>query len=177
MSGRRRHRRLRPSDAGHLEPEIAGAGPAALPARVPQMLAFLFLTAMITPAVAKAPDCGAYARSYADARTSPTPESLSVADGAMGGAIAGGAWEGPSGARRGAIAGGALSVLDSLGNYPAGWRALYDLAYRLCRNAQSPVTHRPNTLGDPAYRPSPSPAGQAIPPLPAPPDAPVRHDR
>lgn len=60
----------------------------------------------------------------------------------------------PKWSTQGALTGGALAVLDNLGSTPAGWRGLYDLAYRLCRNAQSPVTHRPSTLGDPSYRPA-----------------------
>ena len=118
------------------------------------------------PATAQPVDCDAYARSYADAHVSSDPTDLAVVDRAMRGAVAGGAWEGPSGARRGATAGGALAVLGSLGNHPAGWRGLYDLAYRLCRNQQSTVTHRPTTLGDPSYRASPSPLRQAVPPKP-----------
>ncbi|TYC58630.1 hypothetical protein FMN50_09285 [Rhodobacterales bacterium] len=119
-------------------------------------------------------DCETYARSYADAHVTGDPADLSVADGAMRGAVIGEAWQGPGGARRGAVAGGAVSVLDSLGNYPAGWRGLYDMAYRMCRNAQSPVSHRPSTLGDPSYRPSPQQHREIVPPLPAPPRSPIR---
>ncbi|GAA0771126.1 hypothetical protein E1180_12110 [Roseibium denhamense] len=98
-------------------------------------------------------DCAAYATAYANQHIDPDPTDLPMVDNAMRGAVAGGAWAGESGARRGAIAGGALSVLDDLGSYPAGWRGLYDMAYRLCRQEQSPVTHRPSTLGDPSHMP------------------------
>jgi len=118
-------------------------------------------------------DCASYARSYADAHVTSDPGDLSVADGGMRGAVVGGAWEGPSGARRGARAGAALSVLDSLGNYPSGWRGLYDMAYRLCRNSQSSVNHRPSTLGDPSYRPAQPSFGQLEPPAPPRPRAPL----
>lgn len=118
-------------------------------------------------------DCETYARSYADAHVTGDPSGLSVADGGMRGAVAGGAWAGPGGAARGAVAGGALSVLDSLGDYPDGWRSLYDMAYGLCRNAQSPVNHRPTTLGDPSYRPSSQQRQERIPPLPARPRPPI----
>ena len=111
-------------------------------------------------------DCETYARAYADAHVTGDPSDLSVVDGAMRGAVVGGGWRGPGGARRGAVAGGALSVLDSIGNYPGGWQGMYDLAYRLCRNGQSSVTHQPKTLGDPSYRPTPSPLQKTIPPLP-----------
>jgi len=117
-------------------------------------------------ALAQALDCDLYARNYADAHVAADPTDLHVVDRAMGGAVAGGAWRGPEGARRGAVAGGALGVLDTLGNYPAGWRGLYDLAYRLCRNSQSPVTHRPSTLGDPSHRPAPPRLRALEPPLP-----------
>lgn len=118
-------------------------------------------------------DCETYARSYADAHVTGDPSGLSVADGGMRGAVAGGAWAGPGGAARGAVVGGALSVLDSLGDYPAGWRSLYDMAYGLCRNAQSPVNHRPTTLGDPSYRPAPAQRREIVPPLPSQPRPPI----
>lgn len=111
-------------------------------------------------------DCESYARAYADAHTTGDPSDLTIVDGAMRGAVIGGGWRGPSGARRGALAGGALSVLDSIGNYPGGWQGMYDLAYRMCRNGQSGVTHRPKTLGDPTYRPRPSSPQELVPPLP-----------
>ncbi|MEM9635825.1 MAG: hypothetical protein AAGA50_31180 [Pseudomonadota bacterium] len=111
-------------------------------------------------------DCESYARAYADAHTTGDPSDLTIVDGAMRGAVIGGGWKGPGGARRGALAGGALSVLDSIGNYPGGWQGMYDLAYRMCRNDQSGVTHRPKTLGDPTYRPRPSSPQEIVPPLP-----------
>ncbi len=114
----------------------------------------LFAVCYAPPAFAQFTDCDAYAKAYADAHINPDQSDLPIVDGAMEGAVAGGAWRGPGGARRGALTGGALAVLDNLGSTPAGWRGLYDLAYRLCRNAQSPVTHRPSTLGDPSYRPA-----------------------
>jgi hypothetical protein len=117
-------------------------------------------------------DCDSYARAYADAHVSGDPTDLHIVDQAMEGAVAGGAWRGPRGARRGAVAGGALGVLDTLGNNPAGWRGLYDLAFRLCHNSQSPATHRPSTLGDPSYRPALPPRRAAEPPVPAFPVAP-----
>ncbi|MCV0428745.1 MAG: hypothetical protein K5905_25105 [Roseibium sp.] len=122
-------------------------------------------------------DCETYARAYADAHVSGDPSDLTVVDGAMRGAVIGGGWRGPNGVRRGAIAGGALSVLDTIGNYPGGWQGMYDLAYRLCRNGQSSVTHEPKTLGDPTYRSTPSPLRKSIPPLPVQRQAPVRQYR
>jgi len=127
------------------------------------------------PLIAQPLDCDAYARAYADAHRSGDPTDLYIVDRATQGAVAGGAWRGERGARRGAVAGGALGVLDTLGNNPAGWRGLYDIAYRLCRNNQSSVIHRPSTLGDPSHRPArphlhaPEPA---MPPLPAAPRRP-----
>ncbi|WP_269581798.1 hypothetical protein [Roseibium sp. Sym1] len=119
---------------------------------------------MCGPLQAQPVDCAGYARAYADAHVSGDPADLDIVDPAMRGAVVGGAWRGPSGARRGAVAGGVLGVFDSLGNDPAGWRGLYDLAYRLCRNKQSPANHRPSTLGDPSYRPAPSPYREPLAP-------------
>lgn len=119
-------------------------------------------------------DCDAYARSYANAHTSADTTDLPLVDGALEGAVAGGAWKGPDGARRGARAGAALSVLDTLGNYPAGWRGLYDLAFSLCRNQQSPIVHRPSTLGDPSYRPLQPAPGRVEPSRPAGPLEPMK---
>jgi hypothetical protein len=128
------------------------------------------------PVLAQAVDCDAYARAYANAHVSADDTDLGIADSAMEGAVAGGAWKGRSGARRGAVAGGALEVLDTLGNTPAGWRGLYDLAYRMCRNRYSPVTHRPLTLGDPSHRPA-VPQGRFLePPVPPAPLAPRKPD-
>lgn len=121
-------------------------------------------------------DCDLYARNYADAHVSGDPTDLNIVDQAMDGAVVGGAWRGASGARRGAVAGGALGVLDTLGNDPAGWRGLYDLAYRLCSNSQSPVTHRPSTLGDPSYRSAPRRPEALEPPRPSLPLAPQKPD-
>jgi hypothetical protein len=122
------------------------------------------------PLQAQPMDCDSYARAYADAHVSGDPADLDIVDPAMRGAVVGGAWRGPRGARRGAVAGGALGVFNTLGNDPAGWRGLYDLAYRQCRNKQSPANHRPSTLGDPSYRPaSPAyrePLAPAIPAAP-----------
>ncbi len=125
-------------------------------------------------------DCNAYARAYANAHTSPDPTDLELFERGARGAVAGGIWEGPSGAERGAAIGGALAVLDTLGNYPAGWHSLHDLAYRMCRNAQSGANHRPSTLGDPTYygrplrrqrdvAPALEPLPQYEPPAPPPP--------
>ena len=116
--------------------------------------------------LAPAADCNAYATAYANAHVSTDPTDLPLVDETMRGAVAGGAWEGASGARRGAVVGGALSVLDSIGNTPAGWRGFYDMAYRACRNANSPVNHLPTTLGDPSHNPSRSPLLRPVPPLP-----------
>jgi len=138
---------------------------------------FLFAPNAVAPAGAQIVDCDAYARSYADAHVSSGPSDLSVADAGMRGAVAGGAWEGPSGAARGAVAGGALSVLNSIGNYSGGWQGMYDLAYNTCINQQSPVNHRPTTLGDPNYHPSPSPLRREVPPFPASPRIPVMQSR
>ncbi|MEP3047909.1 MAG: hypothetical protein ABJL55_19225 [Roseibium sp.] len=118
------------------------------------------------PAAAQQQDCHAYATAYANSYVNPDPSDLAVVDNAMRGAVAGGAWQGPSGARRGAIVGGALSVLDDLGSYQGGWQGLYDMAYRQCRNSTSSVTRRPSTLGDPSYRSRPSPLVRPAPPLP-----------
>lgn len=126
---------------------------------------------------ARNPDCNSYARAYADAHVSSDPTDLDIVDKAMEGAVAGDAWRGPRGARRGAAAGGALAVLDRLGNDPAGWRGLYDLAFRLCREQQSSVTHRPTTLGDPSYRPVPAPSRKPEPPVPPFPLAPSKPER
>ena len=131
----------------------------------------------VTAAEAQTVDCDAYARSYADAHVSNDPTGLSVADAGMRGAVAGGAWEGPSGAARGAVAGGALSVLNNIGNYSGGWQGMYDLAYNTCINQQSPVNHRPTTLGDPNYHPSPSPLRREVPPFPANPRVPLLQNR
>lgn len=119
-------------------------------------------------------DCHSYAKAYADSHTTRHPQDLYIADQAMRGAVAGGAWRGPDGAQRGAAVGGALATLDSLGNDPAGWRGLYDMAYRLCRNAQSPITHRPRTLRDPSHQPRPAPLNRIAPPLPPPKAVPAR---
>ncbi len=131
----------------------------------------------LSAANAQTVNCDAYAKSYADAHTSNDPTDVPIVDGGMRGAVAGGAWDGPSGARRGAVAGGALTVLDTLGNYPGGWQGLYDLAYNTCSNQQSPVNHRPTTLGDPSYRPAPSPQRRPVPPLPASPGIPFRQNQ
>ncbi|QDG77414.1 hypothetical protein [Labrenzia sp. PHM005] len=109
-------------------------------------------------------NCHAYARAYADAHVNPGGTDLEIYDRGSRGAVVGGIWAGPSGAERGAKIGGALAVLDNLGNYPAGWRSLYDLAYRMCVNEQSSVTHHPTTLGDPTYRGRPLIKQQAPPP-------------
>lgn len=140
-------------------------------------LGLILSTVVVPDAVQAQPiDCDAYARAYADAHVSGGETDLGIVDGAMEGAVAGGAWRGPSGARRGAVVGGSLGVLDTLGNYPAGWRGLYDLAYRMCRNRHSPVTHRPSTLGDPSHRPA-LPQGRALePPVPPAPLAPRKPD-
>ncbi len=104
------------------------------------------------PAIPRTADCDAYATAYADSYRGSGDPTGDIVDRAMGGAVAGGAWAGPGGARRGARAGGALAVLDNLAAYPGGWQALYDMAYQLCRNETSGVTHRPQTLGDPSVR-------------------------
>lgn len=118
----------------------------------------LFATLVVFTSAIAAPaqplSCDAYARAYADNHINPDAAGLATVNEAMRGAIAGGAWGGPSGASRGAAAGGALAVFDALGNTPAGWQALYDAAYGMCRSSQSPVAHRPHTLGDPSYHPA-----------------------
>ena len=139
-------------------------------------LLLLSTVAGATPALAQPISCEAYARSYADAHVSGDPTDLHIVDQAMEGAVVGGAWRGPRGARRGAVAGGALGVLDTLGNDPAGWRGLYDLAYRLCRQSRSPATHRPDTLGDPSHRPMERYRPGLQPPAPARPPAPLEPD-
>ncbi|WP_209003846.1 hypothetical protein [Labrenzia sp. CE80] len=104
------------------------------------------------PAVPQGPNCDVYARAYADSYRGSGDPTGDIVAGGMEGAVAGGAWRGPGGARRGARAGGALAVLDNLAAYPGGWQALYDMAYQICRNETSGVTHRPNTLGDPSVK-------------------------
>ncbi|MTH96611.1 hypothetical protein [Roseibium sp. RKSG952] len=138
-------------------------------------------------ASAQVVDCDAYAQNYANSYIGGGGQDLDVVDGAMQGAVAGGAWEGPSGARRGAIAGGALSVLDNLGATPEGWTALYDMAFRICRQETSRVNHHPRSLGDPSVshrpglnrvqRPMQQPPA-ALEPAPGSlePDAPARFD-
>jgi len=104
------------------------------------------------PAVPQGPNCDGYARAYADSYRGNGDPTGDIVAGGMEGAVAGGAWRGPGGARRGARAGGALAVLDNLAAYPGGWQALYDMAYQICRNETSGVTHRPSTLGDPSVK-------------------------
>jgi hypothetical protein len=139
----------------------------------------------ISEANAQPYNCTEYARAYANAHVDPGVPDLDLYERGARGAVAGGIWDGPGGARRGAAIGGALSVLDNLGNYPAGWRSLYDLAYRMCVNDQSGATHRPRTLGDPTYygrplirqqEPPPAlePVPQLTPAVPLTPPAPPR---
>lgn len=149
------------------------AFPAA-PQRQSVLAGVLLSFCALSAANAQTVNCDAYARSYANAHTSNDPTNVPIVDGGMQGAVAGGAWKGPGGARRGALAGGALTVLDTLGNYPGGWQGLYDLAYNTCSNQQSPVNHRPTTLGDPSYSPAPTPRRRPVPPLPAPPGIPFK---
>lgn len=120
------------------------------------MLAVLLVGASLGPVYAggELDTCETYARDYADAHSGSGDPNGEIVDGAMRGAVAGGAWAGPSGARRGALAGGALGVLDNLGAYPGGWVALYDMAYQMCINQNSPANHRPRTLVDPTIRPN-----------------------
>jgi hypothetical protein len=127
------------------------------------VLAALASTGVVSSANAQPVNCDAYARSYANAHVNPDPADLNIYENGARGAVAGGIWDGPSGARRGAAIGGALSVLDNLGSYPAGWQSLYDLAYQRCANEQSGVTHRPTTLGDPNYYGRPLIRGQEPP--------------
>ena len=112
--------------------------------------------------------CQSYARDYADAHKGSGDPLGDLVDGGMRGVVAGGAWDGPSGAERGAVAGGALSVLDNLGAYPGGWQALYDMAYQMCVNQTSPVNHRPTTLGNPNVGSNcrSSATAQPVPPRP-----------
>lgn len=56
---------------------------------------------LVPEASAQTTNCDAYARAYADAHINPDQSDMPIVDGAMEGAVAGGAWEGPSGARRG----------------------------------------------------------------------------
>jgi hypothetical protein len=101
--------------------------------------------AQTTPA-----DCDAYARDYANARVGSGDMVGDVVEGGMRGAVAGGQWRGPVGAKRGARVGGALGVMDNLGSLPGGWEALYDMAYQMCRNETSSANHQPSTLGNPS---------------------------
>ncbi|MEP1930507.1 MAG: hypothetical protein ABJJ37_04435 [Roseibium sp.] len=147
-----------------LDQKWWGSGPVSLCLLVACVTGFSALVS--APVTAQQQDCHAYAQDYANSYINPDRSDLAVVDNAMRGAVAGGAWQGPGGAQRGAIVGGSLSVLDNLGSYPGGWRGLYDMAYRQCRNATSSVTHRPKTLGDPSYRPYTSPLVRPAPPLP-----------
>lgn len=168
-------KRWRPSGGALIEtPVRQPAIRKPIPKTARRLAAAAMTLAALGPAssvLAQPYDCRAYARAYADAHTSPDPTDLEIFERGARGAVAGGIWEGPSGAERGAAIGGALAVLDKLGNYPAGWHSLHDLAYRMCRNAQSGVNHRPSTLGNPAYygRP-PVQRQQAAPPLEPRPD-------
>ncbi|MTI45931.1 hypothetical protein E1178_20190 [Roseibium hamelinense] len=134
---------------------------ARLKGVLPTVCALLLLSA--ESALAQPVDCDAYARSYANSYMGSGNQDLDAVDGAMRGAVAGGAWRGPSGARRGALAGGALGVLDSLGSTPEGWNALYDMAFRLCQNQNSAITHHPQTLGDPTLHGGPGAYGYDYP--------------
>ena len=112
--------------------------------------------------------CEDYARDYADAHAGSGDPTGDMVDEGMRGAVAGGAWAGRSGARRGARAGAALSVLDNLGSTPQGWQSLYDMAYQMCVNENSPANYRPGPMGNPNVTPgcASSATAQPIPPLP-----------
>ncbi|GGB60162.1 hypothetical protein GCM10011316_35250 [Roseibium aquae] len=152
----------------HLPPAKLRLRLAAWP---PLLLLALLPLAGGTSVAAQSIDCDAQARAYADSYLGRGNRDLDILDGAMGGAVAGGEWRGDSGARRGARAGAALEVLDNLATYPGGWQGLYDMAYQECMRRNSPVEHRPRSLGDPAYRPPL--ARPAYPPVPARPPAPL----
>lgn len=130
--------------------------------------AVLCLTPLSSQAEDRLAACQRYARDYADAHMGSGDPLGDLVDGGMRGAVAGGAWDGPSGAERGAVAGGALGVLDNLGTYPGGWQALYDMAYQMCVNQTSPVNHRPTTLGNPNVGSNcrSSATAQPVPPRP-----------
>ncbi len=108
--------------------------------------------------------CDAYARNYADAHVGDGDMTGDVVDGGIRGAVAGGAWRGPSGARRGARVGGALGVLDNLGSMPGGWQALYDMAYQICANQSSTANIPPAALGAPGTNCRSSATVQPVPP-------------
>ncbi|GAA0782385.1 hypothetical protein GCM10009077_30330 [Roseibium denhamense] len=103
---------------------------------------FTFVMALAFPALpasAQGTDCVLYATDYANARMGSGDVMGDAVSGGMEGAVVGGAWRGQSGARRGAEAGGALGVLDNLGSLPGGWQALYDMAYQICLQQNSPA--------------------------------------
>jgi len=112
--------------------------------------------------------CEDYARDYVDAHAGSGDPTGDMVDEGMRGAVAGGAWAGPGGARRGARAGAALSVLDNLGSTPEGWQSLYDMAYQMCINENSPANYRPDPTVSPNVTPDcrSSATTQPIPPLP-----------
>lgn len=112
--------------------------------------------------------CEEYARDYADAHAGSGDPTGDMVDEGMRGAVVGGEWAGRSGARRGARAGAALSVLDNMGSTPQGWQSLYDMAYQMCINENSPANYQPDPMGSPNVTPgcSSSATTQPIPPLP-----------
>lgn len=112
--------------------------------------------------------CEEYARDYADAHAGSGDPTGDMVDEGMRGAVVGGAWAGRSGERRGARAGAALSVLDNMGSTPQGWQSLYDMAYQMCINENSPANYQPEPMGSPNVTPgcTSSATTQPIPPLP-----------
>ena len=98
--------------------------------------------------------CEEYARDYADAHAGSGDPTGDMVDEGMRGAVVGGAWAGRSGERRGARAGAALSVLDNMGSTPEGWQSLYDMAYQMCINENSPANYRPTRWAARMSRPA-----------------------
>lgn len=117
--------------------------PAAFPVRRLRSLGAavhcIIILMAVTAARADGTDCVVYATDYANSHMGSGDVVGDAVDGGMTGAVAGGAWRGPSGAVRGARAGGALGVLDNLGSMPGGWQALYDTAYQMCAQQTSGI--------------------------------------
>lgn len=126
--------------------------------RVQWRMALLWLVLWVpgTPAGAQPADCEAYAIDYANRFIGSGDMVGDAVEGGMKGAVVGGAWRGPSGAKRGAQAGGALGVLNNLGSDPRAWEGLYDMAYQMCVAQQMA-----NGASDPNCRSSATVGGAA----------------
>jgi len=96
------------------------------------LAALTVLAASSTPLPAQDIDCDTYAIDYANRFVGSGDMVGDAVEGGMKGAVVGGAWRGPSGAKRGARAGGALGVLNNIGSDPRAWEGFYDMAYQMC---------------------------------------------